>query len=201
MSNMFDDDFDDESDEFESWNEDDGADTGKSPKFVRVPEARLSPAELSELRVDDLVKAYRAVRDQLTTDRRAYKSREAAMKTQLQIISMQLRDRGDQFGVDSFATPFGTAFRKLKEKFSIQGWDAFVEWLDRTKNFHVLQKRVSPNAVREIRDELMATVSAARATAHDESPITDEEVLPPGVTVLKEIEFAVRAPTASKYKK
>ncbi len=179
------DDFDDDAEDPSSYDPyfaevlDDATLTGKEPKFVLVPEMTVHHSAYAEYKVDELITAYRGIRDQLATDRKGYKSREAKLKVQMSIISMQLRDRGDQLGVDSFATANGTAFRQKKEKFSIRDWPVFTEWLDKTKYWHAIQKRVSPNAIKDIR------------TA---------EGLPPGVDVLEEIDFTVRAPTGGKRK-
>jgi hypothetical protein len=159
---------------------DDATLTGKEPKFVKVPELEVHHAVYTDYKINDLIGAYRGIRDQLATDRKGYKAREAKLKTQMSIISMQLRDRGDAAGVDSFATELGTAFRQMKEKFSIADWNLFTEWLYSKKYWHAIQKRVSPNAIKDIRDK---------------------EGLPPGVSVLAEIDFTVRAPTGGKKKR
>lgn len=166
-------DFDDEEDE--DWGAvEDFDDTGKGPRFFKME--RPSPADLTAMKVDDLVKEYRDIRDQLGTDRKGYKAREALMKEQLTIISMILRDKADAIGVNSFATSHGTAFRNLKEKFRVADWQALCDYVARTGNFQVLQKRTSPNAVKEIRE-------------------TDGEI-PPGIDYIPEVEFSVRSPTA-----
>jgi hypothetical protein len=152
--------------------------TGKDLWFFKIDALDTPPAALGEMSVADLVKMYRDVRDQLATDRTGWKAREIRVKTHLMIISMQLRDRGDTMGVLSFATPNGTAYRNTKEKFPISDWSALSKWVLATGNVHVLQKRLSPNAVKDVRDEVGE--------------------LPPGVDSLKEIEFAVRSPTARK---
>lgn len=152
--------------------------TGKNPKFFKTPELDIPPADLSNSTVEELITMYRAIRDQLATDRKGYKTREARMKTQLSIISMILRDKGDQAGVDSFGTPAGTAFRAKKETFTISDWEAFVQYIKNTGYFHIIQKRVSPNAIKEVR--------------------TNDGDLPPGVACLTEVEFSVRSPTARK---
>jgi hypothetical protein len=172
------------------WNDDDDDDdyfsetdegvelTGNEPRFINMEIMGLSPADLAALKVDELIMMYRQVRDQLATDRKGYKTREARMKTHMSIISMLLRDRGDQLGVDSFKTDNGTAYRNLKEKFPVESWEALVAYIKETGNFHIVQKRVSPNAIKEIR--------------------TTEGALPPGVGCLPEVEFAVRSPTKRK---
>jgi hypothetical protein len=155
----------------------DGAElTGLEPKFVKVESMDRTPDELTKLNVSDLVKMYRDSRDQLATDRKGWKTREARIKTHMSIISMLLRDRGDQLGVDSFATPNGTAFRNLKEKFTITDWTSFWEYVRSTNQGHLVQKRVSPLAVKAVREE--------------------EKALPPGLESMIEVEFSVRAPTA-----
>lgn len=152
--------------------------TGKEPRFVKIEALDKPPAELSDMTVADLIQLYRNLRDQLATDRAGWKARESRVKTHLLIISMQLRDRGDKLGVDSFATANGTAYRNTKEKFPISDWAALSKWVLETGNVHVLQKRVSSAAVKDIRET--------------------EDALPPGVDCLPEIEFAVRSPTARK---
>lgn len=169
---------DDDDDDYFSEVEADYEPTGKEPKFVLAQILTMSPVQLDEMKVDELVKLYRETRDQLGTDRKGYKSREAKMKTAMSVISMILRDRGDKLGVDTFSTAYGTAFRNKKEKFTIDNWTDFTAYLDRTKNFQALQKRVSPNAIKEIREL--------------------EGAVPPGVASLEEVEFSVRAPSKRK---
>lgn len=152
--------------------------TNFEPKFVKIDGTDLTPDELSKLTVDKLVPLYIACRNQLATDTKGYKARKERVKTFMGMISMTLRDKADAVGTDSFKGAYGTAYRNTKEKFSIPDWPAFTEWLAKTNNFQVLQKRVSPNAAKEIR-----TVDGA---------------LPPGVAAFTEVEFAVRSPTAKR---
>lgn len=157
----------------------DGAElTGKEPKFLKFEQLDIPPAELSDKKVDELIAMYIATRNQLATDRKAYKHREEKMKLHMSIIGLLLHDKGKMSGVDSFKTEAGTAYKKKTEKYGIQVWEEFTAWLDQTKNFHVLQKRVSPVACREIREQ--------------------EGAVPPGVSYFEEETFAVRSPTVRK---
>lgn len=156
--------------------------TGKEPKFVLVPSSKLTPAQLDECKIDELIKHYRTARDQLATDRKGYKAREAKIKLHLSTISAILRNRADLAGgVDSFATPEGTAFRKIKEFFRVGDWDTLSQYVLETGHIHLLHKRVSAVAAREIKQ---GTGS-----------------LPPGVEYTEEVDFVVRAPTAGKRRK
>lgn len=180
--------------------------TGKEPKFVLVPELAKSSLELAECRVDELIQYYRAIRDQLATDRKGYKAREARMKLHLSILSLTLRDKGDTMGVDNFKTDAGTAFRKKNESIRVVDWDAFLAWLKETGNFHTVQKRVSPLMVKEIRDAQYKEFLEANQLALQANPDKAEEIkndlmiqaLPPGLNSFVEVEFAVRSPTSRK---
>jgi hypothetical protein len=169
---------------------DEGDLTGNEPKFVRVPSSEHAPSELADMSVADLITKSIEIRNQLATDRKGWKAREARLKTAREIISMQLRDRADQLGLDSFAGTSGTAYRNTKEKFTVNDWESLVPWLIETGNLHILQKRVSPNAVKEIREEIRQQAEKNGAE------VDDYTALPPGIGLLKEVEFAVRSPTA-----
>lgn len=153
--------------------------TGFEPKFVKIEGMDATPAELAAMTVDKLVPLYIACRNQLATDNKGHKTRKEKVKGFMSIISMTLRDKADVIGTDTFKGDYGTAYRNKKEKFSIADWPAFTDWLTSTKNYQALQKRVSPNAVKDIRSE--------------------DGALPPGIAVFTEVEFAVRSP-AKRFK-
>lgn len=158
---------------------DDSELTGKEPRFVRIDSMALANVELENKRVDELIATYITARNQLATDRKGYKAREAKVKLHLQMISLMLMNKADQAGgVDTLATDKGTAYRKVKETFSVSNWEDLCEYVKLTGNFSVLQKRVSPNAVKEVREQ--------------------EGELPGGIEPRVEVEFAVRSPTASR---
>lgn len=180
--------------------------TPYDPKFVIAPGLSLSSEQLQEMPVIDLIKEYRALRDQLATERKAYKHREGKMKTQMGVISMVLRQKGDELGVDNFKTEQGTAYRNRTEKIRVQDWDEFLPWMIESGNFHLVQKRVSPNYVKEIRDAKRAELE--RAIDHrlegEELQLAMQQAavlaLPPGLLSVPEEIFAVRSPSASKKK-
>jgi hypothetical protein len=179
MSGDFDDDLDDD-DQYFSEIVDGAEETGKEPKFVLLPALGISHIQMDEMRVDELVKIYIEMRNQLATDRKAFKQRQERIKTHMLTVSMMLLDRGDKFGTTSFATPMGTAFKRKTQKFQIADWDQFCKYVKETGNFHLLQKRVSPNAAKEVTET--------------------DGALPPGLATFEETTFAVRSPTARKSK-
>src|SRR5246127_2101458 len=129
---------------------DEGDLTGNEPKFVKVPSSEHDPSELSEMSVADLITKSIEIRNQLATDRKGWKAREARLKTAREIISMQLRDRADSLGLDSFAGTTGTAYRNKKEKFTVSDWDRLGPWLSQTGEMPPLAETVLAAAAKGI---------------------------------------------------
>ena len=125
--------------------------------------------------IDEAIKAYVETRDELRVVQRDFKAKETGMKDTLERISMWLRDKADELGVDSFSSKaYGTAFRSVKTSYRVatRGWDSYIDWVKATDNFQCLEKRVAKLAVKEIHD----------ATGQ----------LPPGLDYVAEVEMDVR---------
>lgn len=135
-------------------------------------------SELTGMRVDEMVKIYRDVRDNLSTERKAFKQKEANAKDLMERISMALREKADQLGVDTFNTQYGTAYRNVKHTYRVGSWDVIMDFIRQTGNYQMLEKRVAKNATKEIH-EAMGEV-------------------PPGIEYHVEVEFAVRKPATKR---
>lgn len=159
---------------------DEGTPTGKEPKFVALDGLNLPPAELQIMKVDDLFSEYIALRNQLTTDRRGWKAREARIKQQMMTFTTVLLNKSQELGVTSLSSAKGTGYQQSTERLGVapDGWESLTEWVRETGNFQVLQKRVSPDAVKEVRAETGS--------------------LPPGVISTPGLTFVVRSPTSRK---
>ena len=130
--------------------------------------------------IDEAIEAYVNTRDELRAKQQAFKLEEDAMKANMEQISMWLRDKADELGVDSFKTQFGTAYRSVKTSYRVAtgGWDNFIGWVKETGNFQCLEKRVAKLATKEIHN--------------------DTGEIPPGLDYVAEVEFDVRRPTKAK---
>jgi hypothetical protein len=130
--------------------------------------------------IDEAIEAYVNTRDELRAKQQAFELEEDAMKANMERISMWLRDKADELGVDSFKTQFGTAYRSVKTSYRVAtgGWDNFIGWVKETGNFQCLEKRVAKLATKEIHD--------------------DTGKIPPGLDYVAEVEFDVRRPTKAK---
>ena len=123
--------------------------------------------------VADLVKMYIQTRDFLAQERRQFETVEARLNDLLLRLGMCLRDKGDELGVDSFKTEFGTAYRSVKTSYRVGNWDTVWAFIQSSGNYQMLEKRVGKNACKEIH----------QATGE----------VPPGVEFSQEVTFNVRA--------
>jgi len=118
------------------------------------------------------IQRYVRIRDDLDRKRKEYQEFEKEAKYQLDQISMQIMTVADQLGVENFKTEYGTAYRNVKQSYTVQNWDEYIEWAEKTGNLHTIQKRVTKTAVDEIVDE------------------TGE--IPPGLDLYTEVTFNIR---------
>ncbi len=122
--------------------------------------------------VDEVVEKYVKIRDELREMQKSWKAIEEESKGKLDKLSMWLRTRADELGVESFKTIHGTAYKSLKESYRVGDWEKFIEFVKETDNFQLLEKRVAKNAAKEVHK-----IDAA---------------VPPGIDYFAEIEFLVR---------
>lgn len=130
--------------------------------------------------ISEAIGNYVSLRDQLREDSASFKEHEDAIKGELERISMWLRDKGDELGVDNFSTPTGTAYRKVKTQYRSASWQDFLAWMKETDNLQCVEKRPAQLAVKEIVDA------------------DPNHTIPPGLEAFVEVEFAVNRPSAKK---
>jgi len=128
--------------------------------------------------MDEAVRVYIEHRNALKSFMAHAKLVEDSTKADLAKVSMWMRQKGDELGIDSFKTQYGTAFRNVKVSYRMGDWNQFIEWVKATDNFQCLEKRVAKLSTKEIHDE------------------TGE--IPPGIDYSAEVEFDVRSPIKRK---
>lgn len=128
--------------------------------------------------IDEAIEVYVDTRDALRAHQKAAKQKEEELKEFMDKISMWLRDRADELGVDSFKTRHGTAYRNVKPTYRVGDWDAFINWVIESGNTQCLEKRVAKRAAAEIHKT--------------------DEVVPPGLDYSLEVEFNVLRPGKKK---
>lgn len=145
---------------------------------LETPKPKKALEKIYFSSIDEAIKAYVDTRNNLRIHQRDAKITEQGLKTVLEQISMWLRDKADELGVDSFkSNMYGTAFRSIKTSYRVATgqWDTFIKWVQDTDNFQCLEKRVAK----------LATAEVYKATGE----------VPPGIEYTVEVEMDVRRPT------
>ena len=128
--------------------------------------------QLDHTKVEEMISKYIMVRNKLTLGRKSFETFETSAKAIQDVLNASLVQIGNDTGVESFKTPSGTAFRKIKKSYRVEDWDAYSAWLLETGNMHCVEKRPAKMAVEEIHNE--------------------EGQIPPGLRFEQEIEFQFR---------
>jgi hypothetical protein len=146
-------------------------------KMSSTPQVALGTADA--MTNDRLVKIFtkiRAARKELSAQ---FDEADGKLKRQLDQIEIEIKARCLATGLSGFKTEFGTVSIVETMKVSCADWTAFGTWLKDEDPLVYLESRVKSTAIKEYMEK------------H-----TGE--LPPGVTVFKETEARVRAPTKVK---
>lgn len=109
---------------------------------------------MSDVSIDKVIAAYLKLRNELETTRKQYQDYEREHKEKMERLSMWLRDRADELGVESFKTEAGTAYKSIKTYARVSNWDQILEFIKSTDNWQMLEKRIAKRATIEVINEL-----------------------------------------------
>ena len=137
-----------------------------------LEELMIDLDQIPSSNISKAVGKYIILRDKLGSIRKAYTLFEDSVKGRQETLNVMMVQKGQEDGVDSFKTPLGTAFKKIKNSYRVQDWDAYSTWLIENDNMHCVEKRAAKTAVEEIHIE------------------TGE--VPPGLEHIQEIEYQFR---------
>lgn len=97
-----------------------------------------------------LIEKYIEIRDCLNTERKKWKELEDHMKSDLGKIEAAILRFQDNIGTESISSKLGTAFRTKKEYYQMGDWNTFLDFILKTKNYQMLEKRVAKKATKEV---------------------------------------------------
>ena len=91
----------------------------------------------------------------------------------MDVIGERIHQLAEEQGVNSFATEYGTAFKKSKDWVKVSNWDAALDFILANDLQHMLTRSVKKDAAKEFMAE-------------------NNNSLPPGLEYGKLVEIAVR---------
>jgi hypothetical protein len=107
-------------------------------------------------KIDDLVGEYVEIRDALSEARRNFKVFEKQSKEDMEKIESNLLEIARKLGVQNFKTQYGTAMCVDKDFARVagaDGWAKLCEYMVKTNDFGLVEKRVAKLHFKEIMNE------------------------------------------------
>jgi hypothetical protein len=129
---------------------------------------------MSNLNAEELVSAYMSVRSEREKLLRQYEDADKALKLDLAQIEAAILEVCNTINADSIKTKYGTAMRKLNERFSCNDWENFYKFILDNEATHLLERRIHQGNIKNFLAE------------------HEGDGLPPGVNVMREFNIVVR---------
>ena len=129
------------------------------------------------VKLEELVKAYIAIRNKRDANAREFNAKDAELKAELAQLDQVMLNSCNEIDADSIKTSSGTIIKTMKENFVCGDWDNFKQYVMQNDAIELLQQRLQQTNFKEFL-----------------SNRTDEG-LPPGISSMKEFQIVVRKPS------
>jgi hypothetical protein len=129
------------------------------------------------VKLEELVKAYIAIRNKRDANAREFDAKDKELKAELAQLDQVMLNSCNEIDADSIKTNSGTIIKTMKENFVCSDWDNFKQYIVQEDAIDLLQQRIHQTNFKEFL-----------------SNRTDEG-LPPGISSMKEFQIVVRKPS------
>ena len=127
--------------------------------------------------IDELVAAYRNIRDAIKAKEEEHEAALAVLKENLETVAQGLLDFCNEQNLDSVRTPMGTVSRRVSTRYWTTDWDSTYQFIMEHEALHLLEKRIQNTNMAQFLEE-------------------NPDVLPPGLQIDRKYVVHVRKPTA-----
>jgi hypothetical protein len=126
-----------------------------------------------DVSIEKIVATYIKIRDAKEANYQDYKNKDQDFEAQMDTLRYKLLEVSKETGVTSFATPFGTAYRTVKQRYWTNNWEQFYQFIQQHNVIGLLEKRIHQTNMKEFLE--------GNPDAH-----------PPGLNVDSEYDFSVK---------
>jgi len=106
-----------------------------------------------DVSVDKLVSVYIKMRDERDRVKQSMENQVEDIEAQMKVIGAELLDICKEAGVDSFRTPFGTAYRTLKSRYWTNDWENFHRFMKDNEAMELLERRIHQTNMKQFLEE------------------------------------------------
>lgn len=110
------------------------------------PESNSKTPPANSSTIGELIDRMYALRD----ERRDIAAKDKELKDEYDQLEQALIARMGEMDTDKASSPLATASIKSETMAGVKDWDAFYRWISTTQSFHMLERRPSNGAFREM---------------------------------------------------
>lgn len=131
---------------------------------------------MDDININQLVKAYRKIRDAIKEAEAEHEEKVSGMKADLDKVGAELLKFCNDKDLDSIRTPVGTISRRIQTRYWTTDWEEMHRFVLDNEVPYVLEKRINNNALQQYLED-------------------HPDAFPPGLQVDRKFVIQVRKPT------
>lgn len=128
---------------------------------------------MEEISIDKIVGAYIKIRDAKEAAYQRYRAETSELEEQMTILKHKLVEVSKETGVTSFSTPYGVAYRTIKNRYWTNDWESFYKFMREHEAMELLEKRIQQTNMKEFLEQ-------------------NPDMHPPGLNIDSEYEITVQ---------
>ena len=109
--------------------------------------------EDTDIPLDELVLAYRKIRDVIADKEEAHKELIAGLKEQLDTVSSKMLEVCQDQNADSIRTPAGTITRRVSSRYWTSDWESMYQFIKEHDAPFLLEQRISNSNMKQFLDD------------------------------------------------
>jgi hypothetical protein len=108
---------------------------------------------MTDMKADELVLAYRKIRDVINEKEEAHKEEITDLKAQQDVLSAALLDLCNEQNLDSIRTPAGTVTRTVSTRYWTNDWESMYEFIRENEAMYLLEQRIHNGNMKQFLNE------------------------------------------------
>jgi hypothetical protein len=108
---------------------------------------------MTDMKADELVLAYRKIRDVINAKEETHKEEITDLKAQQDVLSAALLDLCNEQNLDSIRTPAGTVTRTVSTRYWTNDWESMYDFIRENEAMHLLEQRIHNGNMKQFLSE------------------------------------------------
>ena len=103
--------------------------------------------------IEEMVEAYRKVRDTIAKRKEDFESQMEKLEKSLEVISAAILEFCNAHNLDSVKTPMGTVSRRVQTRYWTNDWESMYNFVVENNVPFILEKRIHNGNMQQVLDE------------------------------------------------